>query len=254
MSRIYIATFSENAVEVAKENNVNIELNDICISENLDPGSFDRTLECMRGEITGAGAKGVIMHGPFTEIIPAGIDHRFVDMGIERLNEAYEACRVLNINRMVVHSGYEPLMYFKEWHLEKSVDFWKRYMEGKDDFTIYIENVFDDEPQMMKNLVDALDDPRIKLCLDVGHANAMSLTEYDVYSWIEILGDRIGHFHLHNNDGSGDQHRALMDGGLDMERIIECANRCCGSDVTFTIESHECRESTPWLKNILEKE
>lgn len=189
MSIIYIATFSEDTVDVAKENNVNIELNDICISENLDPGSFDRTLECMRSEIAGAGAEDVIMHGPFTEIIPAGIDHRFVDMGIVRLNEAYEACRALNINRMVVHSGYEPLMYFKE---------------------------------------------------------------YDVYRWIEILGDRIGHFHLHNNDGSGDQHRALMDGSLDMERIIKCANRFCGSDVTFTIESHECRESAPWLKNILE--
>ena len=72
---------------------------------------------------------------------------------------------------MVVHTGYEPLMYFKEWHLQRSVEFWRTYMEDKGDFQIYIENVFDDEPLMMKNLIDALDDPRIKVCMDVGHAN-----------------------------------------------------------------------------------
>lgn len=253
MSRVYIATFSINAVEEAKKHGVNLELNDICISENLDPGSFDTTVETMRREVARAGAKDAIMHGPFTEIIPAGIDHRFVELGMDRLNEAYEACRVMGINRMVVHTGYEPLMYFKEWHLKRSVEFWRSYMKDKGDFHIYIENVFDDEPDMMKNLVDSLDDPRIKLCLDVGHANAVTKPEYDVYKWIEILGTRIGHFHLHNNDGSDDEHRPLLDGSLDMGRILDCVEEYCDPDVTFTIESRQCDDCIEWLKERVDR-
>ena len=253
MSRVYIATFSNNAVEAAKKYGVNIELNDICISESLNPESFDATVERMKQEVAGSGAADVIMHGPFTEIIPAGIDRRFVKLGMDRLNEAYEACQAMGVDRMVVHTGYEPLMYFKEWHHERSVEFWREYMKDKGNFHIYIENVFDDEPLMMKDLIDELDDPRIRVCLDVGHANTVTKPEYDVYSWIEILGDRIGHFHLHNNDGTDDQHRQLLDGYLDMERILDCAEKYCSHDVTFTIESHECRDSVEWLKERVDR-
>lgn len=245
--RTYICTFSADAVDVIAEYGMGIELNDICISEYLDQERFDNTIETMRKEIEESGAKNVIMHGPFTEIIPAAIDHRAVEMGLARLEEAYEACKILGINRMVVHSGYIPLLYFKEWHHEKSVYFWKKFMEGKEDFTIYIENVFDDEPLMMKALVDELDDPRIKICLDVGHASAVTVPEYDVYNWIEVLGDRIGHMHIHNNDGKNDLHGQVFDGVLDMDRILKTVDRCCGEDVTLTIESRECRESAKWM-------
>ena len=34
--RIFVATFSENAVSVIRSYGVGIELNDLCISENLD--------------------------------------------------------------------------------------------------------------------------------------------------------------------------------------------------------------------------
>ena len=253
MSKVYIATFSANAVEEAKKHSVNLELNDICISENLDPESFDATVDAMKREIEESGAEDAIMHGPFTEIIPGSIDHRFVRLGLERLNEAYDACQAMGINRMVVHTGYEPLMYFKEWHLKRSVEFWRTYMEDKGDFHIYIENVFDDEPLMMKNLIDALDDPRIKVCMDVGHANAVTKPEYDVYKWIEVLGPRIGHFHLHNNDGSDDEHRPLLEGSMDMGRVLDCVEKYCDSDVTFTIESRECGTSIEWLKGRVDK-
>ena len=65
--------------------------------------------------------------------------------------------------------------------------------------------------------MEKVTDPRVRICLDVGHAHAMTLPEYKVLDWIRILGPYITHFHLHNNDGTGDQHRALGDGTLDMK-------------------------------------
>jgi len=247
-NKIYIATFSEHAAETAAKYGVNLELNDTCISMRLDPEHMDVTLRSMEKELTKAGSRNAIVHGPFTEIIPSAIDYRAVDFGLQRLQEAYEATAAMGLNRMVVHTGYIPLMYHKNWHLERSIEFWKRFMEGKpDDFQLYIENVFDDEPLMMRDLIDGLDDPRVRMCLDVGHAHVVTVPEYDVYQWIEILGKRIGHFHLHNNYGTADTHQSIIDGTLDMGRVMAVIKECCTDDVTFTIESRNCEDSVQWL-------
>ncbi len=255
--RFYIATFSENAVSVARRYGFGIELNDFCISENLDQDKLTESLDRSRRQMTEAGinadepsetASRVILHGPFTEIIPASIDHRVVSLGKERLEEAYEAARILGVRRMVVHSGYVPLLYFKDWHHEKSLTFWRDYMAGKPaDFQLYIENVFEEEPLMMRHLVEELDDSRIRLCLDIGHANAMTSQEYGIPDWVRILGPYIGHFHLHNNDGKSDQHGALDQGTMDMEQVFAAIETYCREDVTMTIESRTCESSAKWL-------
>ena len=106
------------------------------------------------------------------------------------------------IKHMVVHSGYIPNLYYKEWHLEKSVEFWKEYMADKPEtFYLYIENVFEDEPYLLKNMIDDIGDTRVKMCLDTGHVNASSQKCYSILDWIRELGDRIGHVHIHNNYG-----------------------------------------------------
>lgn len=267
--RLYIATFSEGCIETAKKYGLGIELNDICISEYLDDERVEDTICTMEKELENAGlcrfcedgavtafdSEKVIMHGPFTEIIPASIDHRAVSLGLERLEEAYRVCRRMGIGRMVVHSGYMPLLYFKEWHLEKSIDFWTRFMADKpSDFTIYIENVFEDEPMMMKQLAEGLHDPRIQLCLDIGHANAMTLPAYTAQDWVRELGPYIGHFHLHNNNGQKDQHDSVQNGSMDMTAILDTIAAHCSNRVTMTIESRACADSTKWLLQYRDKE
>lgn len=54
----------------------------------------------------------------------------------------------------------------------------------------------------MKLEVDVVNDHRLKICLDVGHAHCNSKME--VEDWIRTLGDRIYYFHLHNNHGKQD--------------------------------------------------
>ena len=49
--RIHIATFSENAQNVIRRYGLNIELNDLCISESLDEENRPETIDRMREEI-----------------------------------------------------------------------------------------------------------------------------------------------------------------------------------------------------------
>ena len=248
-NRIYVATFSDNAIEEIRKNKLNIELNHLCISENLDKENIHKTIREINEDLAASKAPRAIVHGPFTEICPASIDHLVVEVGLMRLNQAYEACRKIGVDSMVVHSGHMPLLYFDSWHLEKSLYFWKEFMKDKGDFKIYIENVFETEPVIMLNLIEELDDPRIKLCLDIGHANAVMNAGLTIFDWIETLGKHIGHFHIHNNDGKHDLHGELNTGTMDMKKVLEAIDKYCHKDVTMTIESRGCKESINWLKN-----
>ncbi len=251
---LHIATYSENAIEVIRDNHLGIELNDLCISEMLDKDKVQNTVMMMRQEIKDSHAESILIHGPFTEILPASIDHRMCDLGLERLNEAYEVCELLGVKKMIVHSGYMPPLYFKSWHTDRSVEFWNRFMEDKaEDFSLCIENVLEDEPLMLKELIERLDDQRISLCIDIGHANWSSNGDYSVTDWIKLLGKDIGHFHFHNNYGKKDEHNAIHDGQMDMIEIMEAIEKYCRKDVTITIESHRCEESAKWLKEYIEK-
>ena len=172
------------------------------------------------------------------------------ETGRKRLEEAFEVCKALGIKSMVVHNGWIPFMYFKEWQAEKGAKFWTDFMADKpSDFTIHVENVLEDEPYMMSSMMDYIEDPRIKICLDIGHANATTPEDIPVKKWIEVLGKHIGHFHLHNNDGTGDSHGDFDTGSMNMKSIFEAIEKHCAEDITFTIEARECRNCAKWLKD-----
>lgn len=249
-NKLFLCSFSKDALEIIKDNGIGMESNHFCISYNLDEENFKDTIAVVRSDMEFCGIDNLdrlFIHGPFTEIYPQAIDPKAVKMGLDRLEDAYLGCKELNAKRMVVHSGFLPIMYFDEWHIKQSVEFWSKYMKNKtEDFNIYIENVFDPNPEPLVEIVKGIDDKRVKLCLDVGHANAVT-EKKDVYQWIKLMGENIGHFHIHNNDGSGDQHTAVTKGTIDMELILKYIKDYCSDDVTLTVESREPEDSIPWL-------
>ncbi len=249
-NRLYVCSFSNHFIEAIKTYNLGMEINHTCISECLDEDLETRShlLKEIQKDIDLSMPKNLILHGPFTEIYPAGIDYRARAFGMERLNQAYEVATHFNINRMVVHTGWMPQLYFKSWQAEKGAIFWKKFMEDKPkDFNILIENVLEDEPYMLREMMEIISDPRIKLCLDVGHANATTVKDLKVENWIEVLAPYIDHFHLHNNDGTRDAHHPFTLGTLNFHSIMDCIGRFCNNKVTFTIESGECLPCLKWL-------
>ncbi len=249
--KLFIATFSKDAVSLAKEFGVGLEINHTCISQALDECNREKLLESIRKDAKLADIKnpsGLFLHGPFTEIHPSAIDHRAREFAMRRLNEAYEVASALGINRMVVHTGWLPFIYFKEWYVKKGAEFWENFMRDKpSDFSIYIENVLEAEPYMLLDLMKNIKNPAIKLCIDVGHANAMASAETPVTKWIEILAPYIGHFHLHNNDGTGDSHSAFDEGSMDMKEVLGQISDFCAPETTLTIEAREARSCLEWL-------
>ena len=57
--------------------------------------------------------------------------------------------------------------------MEQSVVFWREFLrEIPAGITIALENVMEPGPEMLVEIVRQVEDPRLGLCLDVGHANS----------------------------------------------------------------------------------
>jgi sugar phosphate isomerase/epimerase len=179
------------------------------------------------------------VHGPFMDLMPATVDPELRAVAFSRFRWAIEACASLGSPKLVLHAGWMPKTYGDEAWLKNSLAFWRSILAFIDDgpcpgLRIHLENVYEDDWRLLSELVDAVADERLSLCLDLGHVNANSA--YGAVEWIEALGFRIGHIHLHNNHGARDEHNGLADGTLDMEAVLRALAEHC-PEASWNIES-----------------
>ena len=186
------------------------------------------------------------LHGPFAELTPCAIDPLVRDVAFRRFRQTVQAARQLNIRRMVFHGGFIPHVYYPEWYVEQSVMFWRGFLrEVPQDMTLALENVMEPSPDTLVSIVQQVNDPRLGLCLDVGHANTCVSTTPPA-EWIAPMAPYLHHVHLHNNLGDTDLHAPLGEGTVPMAEIIDAVLRAA-PQATFTIENQNALPSLQWL-------
>ena len=207
-----ISEMDARAHDLAREWGVGIESIAFCAAENL---SDARMIQDTRAALSAYPARA--MHGPFYEMAPCAIDPMIRDVAMHRFRQAADVCRQIGAQKLILHSGYAPQVYYPIWFTEKSIPFWREFLSTQPaDFSLAIENVLDTDPAPIRDVLDGIGDARAKICLDTGHANCYSPVPID--QWIDTLGDRIGHVHLHNNAGARDAH--LCAGRMDLSDVL----------------------------------
>ncbi|MDR3209261.1 MAG: sugar phosphate isomerase/epimerase [Oscillospiraceae bacterium] len=242
--KLYVSTVAEDARETATRYGLGIEVAEFCTAMNMDPDGFPAWDAHTRANIDGIARK--TFHAPFNELCPAAIEPRVVTVTRERYRQAAALAQSYGIRRMIVHSGYVPLVYFKSYFIERSIAFWRALLaELPPDFHILLENVMEDEPALTRDIARAVDDPRFRLCLDVGHANTI-VSDVPLAAWIDETAPYLAHVHLHNNHRKWDDHNPLGDGLIDMNAALERILRLA-PDATLTLESIQSAPSAQWL-------
>ncbi len=237
---LYLSTIDPNAGNLAREAGLGIELAEFCTAENIDT-FFPRTDAAVRREIAGIGRR--ILHGPFNELFPCAIDPLARKLAAHRYGQALALAAEYGAKKIVLHGGFSPRLYYPCWYVEQSILFWSAFLENHPgEYEICLENVMEESPDSLLSIVRGVDDPRLRLCLDVGHANAYS--QLSPREWMNRWGGALSHLHLHNNDGSADTHSALNQGTIPMVEVI--ANIPAG--VTATLELPEIGDAVSWLK------
>lgn len=241
-TRLYISTTASDAHAVAVQNGLGIEIAEYCTAWNMDD-KFDEVHPKVLEELSGIWSR--VLHAPFNELFPCAIDPKARILAAQRYRQAISLARNYGATKVIVHGGYNPWIYFPVWYVEQSILFWKEFLAEDPGVEIVLENVLETEPAWLLDIVKGVDDPRLRMCLDIGHVNAYSFIP--VLGWLEDCAPYISHFHVHNNDGTRDQHNALHDGSIPMKEFLLRAEALC-PDATFTFELMKDRPSMQWLK------
>ena len=239
----YLSTIGGDAAETAREYGLGLEIAEFAYAVNMDE-DFPRWDAIVRASLEGIERR--TFHAPFAELCPASADPLFAGATRRRLEQAYETALRYGINKMVAHSGFVPHIYVKSWFAERSAAFWRGFLADKPpDFTLVLENVMEESPDVLLDIVTQTDDSRLQLCLDIGHAGGF-FSKTPVLEWIELTAPRLGHVHFHNNYRGDDLHNPPGDGLIDMKaalaRLAELR-----PDLSATAETQQSRPAAEWL-------
>ena len=173
------------------------------------------------------------LHGAFIDVNPASGDPLFRALSRQRCEESCSLAERLGAKNVVFHSSCFPFLrggYLDVW-AGTCADFYLELVE-RHGLRIFIENSPDLDPQPIRELMRRISDPRVEVCLDIGHAH---YSRVPVAKWFDALGDWIGYLHLSDNGGAFDDHLPLGEGNVDWEE----SNRlwlCLDRDVPMTLE------------------
>lgn len=237
--RLFLSTIADDAVQTAREFGLGVELAQFCLAENMDKtppdvqASLDAALEVPRR----------VFHAPFAELCPAAIDPLVREVAKRRFLQAAALAKRYGAEKMVVHSGFIPLVYYPEWFAPQSAAFWREFLNDVDGLTLCVENVMETSPDALRQIAEQVNDPRLRICFDVGHAFCQS---GELAPWLDALAPYSSHVHLHNNHGTFDEHLGLPDGTLDMATVIRQLE-ALAPQATYTLEVRSARASVEWL-------
>ena len=240
-SRLHLSGMDGQAAALAREWGLGFEITEFCWAPRLEQPD---AMALVRRQIEGA--RHLWLHAPFAELAPCAIDPLVRQTAQHRFRQTLAAAQKLGIRQVVLHGGFIPHVYFPEWYVEQSVLFWRDFLqEVPPDFVLALENVMEPSPDTLVSIAAGVDDPRLGLCLDVGHANTC-VSRTPPPDWIAPMAPYLRHVHLHNNRGQEDLHAPLDEGTVPMGEIIgavlEQAPRA-----TFTIENQDALPSLRWL-------
>ena len=193
------------------------------------------------------------VHAPFMDLSPGAVDEKIRAITIERFFAVFDIADILQPKTIVFHSGYEKWKYAHRidlW-LESSLPTWEVLLRKAEamNVRIAIENVFEDNPENLRMLMEKIHSEHFGVCFDTGHFNLFSTISLS--EWLGELKPYIVELHLHDNHKTSDAHSAIGEGTFDFNALFAMVK---DKDMVYTIEGHtpdDVMKSIARLKNYL---
>lgn len=150
------------------------------------------------------------MHGAFLDVTIHSDDSLIRDVSMQRIRQSMEIAKRMGLRGIVFHTGriarFRASEYLKNWR-DRNARFFTEIALQYPKQQIYIENMFDEAPDIMAGLAEKMQDiANFGICLDYAHA---MISDCPGREWIEALAPYIRHIHINDNDLKNDLHLAV---------------------------------------------
>ena len=225
----------EQCLELAEQYHLGFEYNDFFLPDVLDDaaGLKEITDEYLGHDLP----EYTTVHGAFFDVIPFSVDSKIREIANLRIEQSISAAKRIGARAVIFHTNYNPFLdseiYNEKW-LDINGIFWSDILKKHSDINIYLENMFEESPDIMERLSEQLGNySNYGVCLDFAHA---SLSPTPVEVWAKQLGRFVKHIHINDNDKVSDLHLAWGDGKIDREAFYQCFEKYM-KDATVLIET-----------------
>jgi sugar phosphate isomerase/epimerase len=221
MSKIYVQpvllnSFSE-FLAFAKSQHCNMEVATFTYF-NVYDADWPRVLQEQEEQLSSFEGR-ISMHGIFQDLLIHSSDKKIAEVSKQRILENLEIAKKLKATQIVFHGSFNPLIrdehYEKEW-IDRNASFWSEVLR-KFEITVLLENTWEQTPDLFRHLLDQLNSPRFKICLDIGHVNVYS--KASTREWFASLGQEISYIHMSDNMGERDQHLEIGKGKINWQEF-----------------------------------
>ncbi len=209
---------------------------DVIAIETLDPEWHRATAAALRD----AGLACSI-HLPFFDLQPGSIDNGILEATRRRIASAGAIARIYGPRHLIAHAGFTDIYeeFYSQW-LERCCATWHAFMQDWPEHPpIFLENVYEEKPRPITDLLDRIGARSMGVCFDAGHWHSFSQGAHlkNLREWITGLAPYLRHLHLHDNDGGFDQHRGLGQGLIPWEEFF-AALEALQLRPSITLEPH----------------
>ncbi|MGN1170125.1 MAG: sugar phosphate isomerase/epimerase family protein [Lachnospiraceae bacterium] len=191
------------------------------------------------------------MHGAFLDIYVHSEDPLIRKASQDRVIQSMEIAKRMGLRGVVFHTGLLGNLrtsgYLKGWK-EKNVRFFTEIAENYPEQNVYMENMFDETPDMLAELAEELHDVKnFGVCLDYAHG---AVTGCPCVNWVRTLAPYIRHMHINDNDLRVDLHQSVGGGRIDWKAYDSLMKKYrIDSTVLVEVYGYEAqRESLEYLR------
>ena len=164
-----------------------------------------------------AGLSPLSLHAPFVDIDLGSDDPAVAAFTRQQFEWACEVAGELGVEHIVIHGDRARVADDLAAWQDRAIQTIRHLLScAPPQLQFYIENTPLATVQQIMDLDAAVDDSRLMVNLDIGHAFLEMGAEF--LDFIGPLGDRIGYAHLHSNDGQSDIHLGLHEGLVPVEQ------------------------------------
>lgn len=179
------------------------------------------------------------IHAPFMDLSPGAADTKIRTVTRDRLLDTVQIAALFLPRLVIFHPGYN------RWFFDGNVNFWLQNSlttwhpvakaAEKLGLSLAVENIFEEEPSSLTQLIAAVNLPTFNFCFDTGHFHLFSRVAME--SWFMSLAPYMKEVHLHDNCKTSDDHLPMGDGEIDFALFFTLIKRYAVTPI-YTIEPH----------------
>src|SRR5699024_10834987 len=112
------------------------------------------------------------MHGPFLDLKPSSPDMEIRKVSYKKYLDAIKIAKELDMDYLIFHSQINPALNqpsLVQLNNGQVKEFWIKILDEIPDYKgiILLENIFEQTPDMLKELIEKIDLPNIRINLDI---------------------------------------------------------------------------------------